>query len=76
LIAKRGVSFEEAASCILNGNIIDIMKHPSRLGQFYFIMILNEYTHIVPFVIGQNEEVILKTIFPSRKYHKKYRSQK
>ncbi len=72
LIIERGVSFEEAASCILEGKIIDIVKHLSRPGQFYFVITLNEYVHVVPFVLDKNKAIILKTIFPSRKYHKKY----
>jgi uncharacterized DUF497 family protein len=72
LMAERGVSFEEAATCILNGEILDIMKNPSYPGQFYFILILNGYTHVVPYKIGSDDEIILKTIFPSRKFHKRY----
>ena len=72
LITERGVSFEEAATRILNGEILEVMKNNSRPGQFYFILILNEYTHVVPYIIGNNDEIILKTIFPSRKFHKKY----
>ena len=72
----RGVGFEEAASCILKGEILDFIKNPAHPGQFYFVMILKEYTHVVPFVIGQDEEIILKTIFPSRKFDKLYRRKK
>jgi len=76
LILERGISFEEAASSILNNKIIDIVKNPSQPGQFFFVLVLNEYTHIVPFSLGPNEEVILKTIYPSRKYQKKYGGNK
>ncbi len=40
LISERGISFEDAASQILKGEIIDIQKHPNWPGQFYFIMVL------------------------------------
>lgn len=38
----------------------------------YFIMEINDYTWIVPFLINEKDEIVLKTAFPSRKYHKKY----
>ena len=72
LILERGISFEEATSSILNDKILDIVKNPSRPGQFFFVLMLNKYVHIVPFSLGPNEEVILKTIYPSRKYQRKY----
>ncbi len=76
LITERYVCFEDAAFCILNNQVLDVLKNPSRPGQFYFIMTLNDYTHVVPFVIRQNEDIFLKTIFPSRKFHKKYGGKK
>ncbi|CAN2050325.1 BrnT family toxin [Candidatus Magnetomoraceae bacterium gMMP-1] len=69
LRSERGVGFEDAAFRILNGDIIDIMKNPTREGQYYFIINLNQYIHVVPFIIGE-DEIILKTIYPSRKYQK------
>jgi uncharacterized DUF497 family protein len=71
LKSERGVGFEDVASRILHGEIIDIMKNPTRGGQYYFIINLNQYIHVVPFMTGE-DEIILKTIYPSRKYHKKY----
>jgi uncharacterized DUF497 family protein len=35
LKSERGVGFEDAALCILNGKIIDIMKNPSRTVLFH-----------------------------------------
>ena len=71
-IAERGISFGEVAACILKDEVLDVMKNPVRSGQFYFIMKLKDYTHVVPFVINENEEIILKTVFPNRKLHKKF----
>jgi hypothetical protein len=33
------------------------------------------YTYVVPFVIDPLERIVLKTIYPSRKYHKKFGGQ-
>jgi uncharacterized DUF497 family protein len=72
LIFERGVCFEDVVSSILDGKVIATLKNPSRTGQFYFIIKLNGYIHVVPFLINGNEEIILKTIFPSRKFHKEF----
>jgi uncharacterized DUF497 family protein len=72
LLVHRGVSFDEAAMLILKNETIGTIKNPTRSGQFYFLLSLKGYVHVVPFVINDNEEMILKTIFPSRKFHKKY----
>jgi hypothetical protein len=68
----RKVSFELAARVIRNHEEIDILENPARKGQIYYIMRLNDYTHIVPALINDEEQIVLKTIFPSRKYHKLY----
>ena len=72
LIAERGVRFEDVVTCILEDRIIATIKNPNRIGQFYLVLKLNDYIHVVPFIINDNEEMILKTIIPSRKYQKKY----
>jgi len=37
---------------------------------------LNDCIHIVPFVIDNEENIVLKTVFPSRKFNKIYRGNK
>lgn len=37
-----------------------------------FILPYHGYTHVVPFVIGRDEMIVLKTAFPSRKFHQQY----
>ncbi len=72
LIINRGISFEEIAELILNKSYIDIIENPTRENQQYFIMKIMNYTWVVPFVIDEEERIVLKTAFPSRKFHKKY----
>ncbi len=38
----------------------------------YFVMDMQEYTWIVPFLIDKEDNIVLKTAFQSRKYHRKY----
>ncbi len=35
-------------------------------------MSIHDYTWVVPFVVSDDERVVLKTAFRSRKYHKIY----
>jgi hypothetical protein len=37
-----------------------------------FIIRLNDYIYVVPFIIDENESIILKTAYPSRKFNKIY----
>lgn len=69
---NRRISFEEISGKILNGNYIDILENPIRDNQMYFIMKINDYTWIVPYLIDDQERIVLKTAFPSRKFHNRY----
>jgi uncharacterized DUF497 family protein len=72
LKTERLVSFEEIANEILEGRYLDIVKHPSRSNQQYFVLTIHEYTWLVPFVIDEEGRIVLKRAFPSRKYHRHY----
>lgn len=69
---SRLVSFEQIAGMLLDGDYLGIVENPTRENQEYFVVRLQEYTWLVPFVIDDQERIVLKTAFPSRKYHKKY----
>ena len=74
LQAERNVSFEEVVFYIEHGNLLDIVEHPDQekyKGQRIFIVNVNDYAYLVPFVETE-EEVFLKTIIPSRKATRKY----
>ncbi len=75
LILNRKISFEEICDQILNDDYIEILENPTRKNQQYFIMNLDNYTWVVPFFINEKNQIILKTAFPSRKFHKKYGDQ-
>jgi len=72
LVINRGISFEEISDRILNGDYIEILENPARENQQYFIMEIDHYIWVVPFLINENDQIVLKTAFPSRKLHKRY----
>jgi uncharacterized DUF497 family protein len=70
----RGISFEDVVFYIKEGNLLTTIKHPNPgkyQNQFIFIVNINNYAYAIPFIETENE-IFLKTIFPSRKYTKKY----
>ena len=71
LKVKRGISFEEVALLIESGHILGIEENPNRPNQKIYILEINNYAFIVPFVEKDNE-IFLKTVFPSRKNTKLY----
>jgi hypothetical protein len=74
LKAERQICFEDIVLCIELGFLLDILEHPNQekyKGQKIFVVQVDDYAYLVPFV--ENEvEVFLKTIIPSRKATKKY----
>jgi uncharacterized DUF497 family protein len=71
---QRGISFEEVLFHIENGDVLDILEHPNQEryeGQRMFVVAIEKYVHLVPF-IEDEKEVFLKTIIPSRKATKRY----
>ncbi|MDZ7832254.1 MAG: toxin [Desulfobacterales bacterium] len=68
---ERGISFEEIAYKIDMGCIIGIEQHPVRPNQKIYILEIDDYAVIVPFVETSNG-IFLKTAFPSRKYTRRY----
>jgi uncharacterized DUF497 family protein len=71
LKAKRGISFEEISLLIESGQILGIEENPGRSDQKIYILEIESYAFIVPFV-EKDDEIFLKTAFPSRKYTKRY----
>ena len=74
---ERQISFEEVVFHIQQGDLLDILEHPDpkRFGrQRIFLVRINEYVYLVPFVESP-DETFLKTIIPSRKMTRKYFKQ-
>tara|TARA_R110001599_G_C12180716_1_gene654036 strand:+ start:263 stop:541 length:279 start_codon:yes stop_codon:yes gene_type:complete len=74
LIEERGRSFEEAVFHIENGGLLDDICRSTALEyphQKIFIVTIDDYAHLVPYVEIE-EEIFLKTVIPSRKFTKLY----
>ena len=77
LIELRGISFEEIISILENKGPIDIVRYHNDgkySHQKMYVIEFHGYIYLVPFVERENE-IFLKTIFPSRKANKKYLSK-
>jgi uncharacterized DUF497 family protein len=68
---ERGICFEEIAYHIEAGKILGIEENPEYSNQKMYMLEIENYAVIVPFV-ETDEEIFLKTAFPSRKYTKRY----
>jgi uncharacterized DUF497 family protein len=74
LKANRGIGFDTIALSINQGLILDIVEHPNQdryPNQRIFILVINQYVYLVPFVEDE-QSIFLKTIIPSRKMKKRY----
>ena len=71
---ERGIGFESIVDAINEGNLLDVIRHPNtkKYGQQkVYIVKVNNYVYSIPFI--DNKDVrFLKTIYPSRKYTRKY----
>ena len=71
---ERGISFEDVMDAIVEGNIIVVLKNKNKeryIHQRVFVVNIDDYAYCIPFVEG-DDNMFLKTIYPSRKHTKKY----
>jgi uncharacterized DUF497 family protein len=74
LKGERGVTFEDVIFHLTHDGLLDTIEHPNQKqypGQRLFIINVDGYAHIVPFV-EDDDVIFLKTIVPSRKVTKLY----
>ena len=70
LVEQRGISFERVVSAIEQGGLVGVLDHPNQRryrGQMIYVVDIDGYLHLVPFVISVDGSRFLKTIIPSRK---------
>lgn len=70
---ERNIDIDEIVELIIDKKYLDILEHPKRGGQQIFILSYKDYIHVVPFVVDKNNDIIIKTVFPSRNFHKIYK---
>jgi len=75
LIEGRGISFDTVVAHIESNKVLDRIKHPNKTeypNQWMYVVEIDDYVYVIPFVIENEEKIFLKTIIPSRKFTKKY----
>ena len=75
LVQQRGVSFEQVVSAIEQSGLLDVLEHPNQdryPGQRIYVVDIDGYVHLVPFVLDQGGVRFLKTVIPSRKATRDY----
>lgn len=71
---ERGITFEDVIFHLTHDGLLDTIEHPNQKqypSQRLFIINVDGYAHIVPFV-EDDDVIFLKTIVPSRKMTKLY----
>jgi uncharacterized DUF497 family protein len=71
----RGLGFEEIIEYIEEGCVVDIVPNPNMQKykrQWMYQVNVDGYIFVVPYVISETNQRILKTIYPSRKATRKY----
>ena len=75
LIKERGIGFENVVAALDSGKLLDAINHHNATkypNQKIYIVEIDGYAYLVPFVRKDKQTVFLKTIFPSRKLTKKH----
>ncbi|MGR3218862.1 MAG: DUF4258 domain-containing protein [Candidatus Anammoxibacter sp.] len=68
---ERGICFEEIAYYIETGKIIDAEENSGYLNQKMYIPEIDNCAIAIP-LVKTEDEIFLKTAFPSRKYTKQF----
>lgn len=71
---SRGIGFDEVVYVIENDIKTKSIEHPNKKKypkQRVFLVQIRDYLYVVPF-IEEEDYLFLKTVYPSRKYSKKY----
>lgn len=75
---ERNISFEDIVYYIEHGQLLAIIDHPNKekfKHQKMYVVNVNDYVYLVPFVESE-KEIFLKTIIPSRKATKQFLEEK
>ncbi len=79
LVEQRGISFEHIISAIEQVGLVDVLEHPNQeryRGQRIYVVNVERYLYLVPFVTSADGTRFLKTIIPSRKATRHYRKRR
>ena len=79
LVEQRGISFERVIAAIERGGLVDVLEHPNQeryRGQMIYVVDIEQYLYLVPFVTRSDGSRFLKTIITSRKATRDYRKRR
>lgn len=79
LVEQRGISLERVISAIERGGLVEVLEHPNQKryrGQMVYVVDIEQYLYLVPFVTRSGGSRFLKTIIPSRKATRDYRRRR
>jgi len=68
----RRISIQEIADKIAQGDYVAEIENPQRKGHTAFLCLYFDYVHVAPTIEDKDGNIIIKTVYPSRKYHKVY----
>ncbi|PHS24227.1 MAG: toxin [Methylophaga sp.] len=76
-VTRGSISFEDCVVAIEEGRVLDDIANPSEQHPHQRMLVLgiNNYAYIVPYV-ETDDEIFLKTVFPSRKHTAIYLTEK
>ena len=75
LVEQRGISFERVVAAIEQGGLVNVLEHPNQErypGQLIYVVDIEQYIYLVPFVAEPDGSRFLKTVIPSRKATRDY----
>lgn len=78
LMSERGFSFEHIVAAMNDGGLLDVVAHTNTKkypDQKIYLVAMEGYIYLVPFVEMENGDIFLKTAFPSRKATKTYQGR-
>ena len=79
LVERREISFERVISAIERDGLLDVLEHPNQgryPGQMIYVVEIERYVYLVPFVTAADGSRFLKTIIPSRKATRDYQERR
>ncbi|MDD3819694.1 MAG: hypothetical protein PHG41_07675 [Actinomycetota bacterium] len=75
VIVERNIDTNKIVELIIDKKYLDILEHPRRKRQKIFILEYRDYIHAAPFVIDNDDNIIIKTVFPRRNFQKIYKEK-
>ena len=75
LMWQREISFEDVTAALHRGDLVAMVNHPNQErypGQMIYVVDIDDYLYLVPFVKEADGTIFLKTIIPSRKAMREY----